>query len=246
MRSYRTDLHVHTVLSACADLEMSPGNIVAIAKQRQLDMIGITDHNSTLNCAVALELAHENGLELLLGTEVTTKEEVHCLAYFEDLESLSLFQQYLDKHLPALPYNPENFGYQAIVDRNEQIISLVDTYLNAALTQSIDEVEQEVHRLEGLFIPAHIERPMYGIINQLGFIPANLGFDALGIMSRSNPAEIRGKYRLSQSVPLIKASDAHSLEEIGKGSCTFEIKELSFREIKMALKGIEGRHIATV
>lgn len=243
MRQFRADLHIHTVLSACADLEMSPVNIVNIAKARNLDMIGITDHNSTLHCALVNELAEEKGLVVLLGVEVTTREEVHCLAYFPDEDSLTMFQHYMEVHLPIIPYQPEQMGYQPLVDRNEQIVRMVTEYLNIALDQSIDQVEQEIHRLGGLFVPAHIERPMYGIINQLGFIPISLACDGLGIMRQSNEADIRNRYRIAPGIALIRASDAHVLDEIGTGVTIFELCEPTFEEVKMALSGTEGRKI---
>jgi len=242
---FRADLHIHSVLSACADLEMSPVNIVRMARERNLDLIAITDHNTTLHCSLVKELAEEMGLALLCGTEVTTREEVHCLSYFPDLESLGWFQQYLEKHLPVIRYQPEQMGYQALVDREEQIVSLLEGYLNVALDQSIEQVEQEVHRLGGLFIPAHMERPMYGIINQLGFIPEDLNCDALGIMAQSKDAEIRRKYRVAGNMALISASDAHSLDEIGTGTTIFELNEPSFEEIKKALSGKDGRRVVT-
>jgi hypothetical protein len=222
---------------------MSPVNIVNTAKSRNLDLIGITDHNSTLHCNLVKCLAEENGLALLLGAEVTTREEVHCLAYFPDRRSLELFQQYLEQHLPKISYNPEQMGYQALVDRDDQIIRLVEEYLNVALDQGIDQVAEEVHKLGGLFVPAHIERPMYGIVNQLGFIPDDLNCDGLGIMRQSNESEIRKKYRLPNDTALIKASDAHDLEEIGSGTTIFELEEPTFQEIRMALHGIDGRKI---
>lgn len=245
MKLFRADLHIHTVLSACADLEMSPANIVRIAKEKKIDLIGITDHNSTLHCRLVKELAVEIGLAVLFGAEVTTREEVHCLAYFPDEERLELFQQYLGEHLPIIRYPPEQMGYQPIVDRNERIIRMVEEYLNVALNQSIDEVELEVHRLGGLFVPAHIERPMYGIFNQLGFIPDTLACDALGIMRQSNEAEIRSRFRIAGCMALIRSSDAHELSEIGTGITTFEMNDLSFEEIKMALSGTNGRRIKT-
>lgn len=241
MRRFRADLHIHTVLSACADLEMSPAAIVRIAKDRNIDLIGITDHNTTLHCSLVKEIAGEKGLNVLCGVEVTTREEVHCLAYFEDLPALALFQKYLDSYLPSIPYLPGQFGYQALVDREEKIIRLIDEYLNVALNQSIDQVEQEVHRLGGLFVPAHIERPMFGLFNQLGFLPDTLVCDAMGIMYRSSEAEVRNKFRLAAGMALIKASDAHSPGEIGSGCTWFKMNEFSFEEIKKALLGIEGR-----
>ncbi len=245
MRRFRADLHIHTILSACADLEMSPANIVRTAKERNIDLIAVTDHNSTLQGRLVKELAEESGLALLLGTEVTTREEVHCLAYFGDMTSLELFQAYLDYHLPSVPYLPEKFGYQALVDREEKIIRLFEEYLNVALDQSIDQVEQEVHRLGGLFIPAHIERPMFGIFNQLGFVPESLICDAMGLMPQSKEEEIRKKFRIGPGIPFLKASDAHTLEEIGSGCTWFEMEELTFEEIKMALGCLDGRRTTT-
>ncbi|MEI7421288.1 MAG: PHP domain-containing protein [Prolixibacteraceae bacterium] len=241
MKRFRADLHIHTVLSACANLEMSPGTIVRKAKDNNLDLIAITDHNSTLHCSLVKELAGEEGIAVLFGAEVTTREEVHCLAYFKDKETLDEFQEYLDENLPAIRYNPDKFGFQVLVDKNEKIIRMIKNYLNVAISQSIDQVEQKVHHLGGLFIPAHIERPMFGIFNQLGFIPETLVCDALGIMSHSKEDEIRKKYNLPQDIALIKASDAHHPEMIGKGFTTFEMNDPSFEEIKKALMGIEGR-----
>ncbi len=245
MIKLKADLHIHTVLSPCADLEMSPVNIVNAAKDNKIDLIAITDHNSTLQCSLVKELAEKKGISVLCGVEVTTREEVHCLAYFENPGKLGLFQKYLNKHTPKFPYLPGVFGYQLLVDKEEQIIEMVENYLNVALSQSIEQVEREVHRLGGLFVPAHIERPLGGIFNHLGFIPDTLTCDAMGIMRQSNEAEIRSRFGLVADIALIKSSDAHSLKEIGSGCTWFELNEPSFDEIKMAMMGINGRKITT-
>ena len=86
MNNYRADMHIHTVLSPCGDLDMSPSNIVARAKECNLDIIGITDHNSTLHCHLISHLAKIQNITVICGAEVTTKEEVHCLVYFENFE----------------------------------------------------------------------------------------------------------------------------------------------------------------
>ena len=245
MRRFRADLHIHTVLSACADLEMSPGNIVRTAKEQNIDLIAVTDHNSTLHCPLLKELAEEAGLAVVLGTEVTSREEVHCLAYFGDLVTLAQFQEYIWKHLPSVSYLPEKFGYQVLVDREEKIISMFEEYLNLALDQSIDQMEQEVHRLGGIFVPAHVERPMFGIFNQLGFVPDSLVCDAMGIMPQSKEEEIRTRFGIEGKIPCLKASDAHRLEDIGSGCSWLEVNELTFEELKMALACLEGRRTTT-
>lgn len=241
MKRFRADLHIHTVLSACADLGMSPEAIVRKAREKKIDMIGITDHNSTLQCALVQEIAAEEGIATLCGVEVTTREEVHCLAYFRDKVMLGMFQEYLDLHLTVLNYTPGRFGYQVVAGRNEKVRQVIGHYLNVALDQGIDQVEGEVHRLGGLFVPAHIERPLFGIVSQLGFIPKELVCDAFGIMSGSRESDIRQKYNLAADVPLIRASDAHMPEEIGHGYTVFEMHAPTFDEIKKALSGLEGR-----
>ena len=44
-----TDLHIHSTLSPCASLEMSPAAIVRRARELALDVIAVTDHNSVDN-----------------------------------------------------------------------------------------------------------------------------------------------------------------------------------------------------
>jgi hypothetical protein len=239
MKKFRADLHIHT------GLDMSPISIVNAAKEKNINLIAITDHNSTLHCKLVKELAEEKGLAVLFGAEVTTREEVHCLAYFGDDASLEQFQEYIDSYLPLTLYLPEQFGYQVLVNKVEKIIKVFVNYLNVALKQSIDQVEQEVHRMGGLFVPAHIERAMYGLFNQLGFVPEALTCDAMGIMSRSSESAIRNKFRIAGNIPLIKASDAHATEQIGLGCTIFEMNDLSFEEIKMALTGADGRRITS-
>ena len=45
MNRFRADLHNHTLLSPCGDIEMTPAHIVEAALTKGYDIIGITDHN---------------------------------------------------------------------------------------------------------------------------------------------------------------------------------------------------------
>ena len=96
--AYKADLHIHTVLSPCGDLEMSPTAIVERALSRGLDMIAISDHNTTRQVKVAQKVGKEKGLFVLGGVEVTSQEETHCLCYFKDDAQLDAFQEFLDAH----------------------------------------------------------------------------------------------------------------------------------------------------
>jgi 3',5'-nucleoside bisphosphate phosphatase len=246
MKTVKADLHIHTVLSPCGDLDMSPRNIVEQALKKDIQIIGITDHNSTLQIDIVRKLAERVGIFVLAGVEVTTREEVHCLAFFPDKLSLDLFQIFIDEHQPQIPNKEGAFGYQVIVDENDMILHTVEKLLITALNQSINQIEKEVHRLGGIFIPAHINRSVNSIFSQLGFIPPGLRFEAMGITCYTTENEVKSKFPIPENITLIKNSDAHFPADIGKGYSLFTIEECSFQEIRMALLKKEGRSVKPV
>ena len=243
MKQFRTDLHIHTVLSPCGDLEMSPSNIVSIARNRGLDIIGITDHNSTKQCELVWKLGRSSGLTVIPGCEMTSREEVHCLGLFEDFDAMRMFQSFLDQHLIVIPNKPLLFGYQLVVDEDENIMEEVVNYLGASLDVSIEEIEQKVHELSGIFIPAHIDRPRNSLFSQLGFFPPELRVDALQISKNTEEAAIRKEFRISEEITVVKFSDAHFPDDLGKIFTIFEMESPSFGEIRKALHGVDGRKI---
>ncbi|MFO7997757.1 MAG: PHP domain-containing protein [Bacteroidales bacterium] len=243
MRIFKADLHVHSVLSPCGDLEMSPARIVEEAARKKIDILGIADHNSTLHGPLIKRLAAEKGIFVLCGAEVTTKEETHCLAFFEDLEKLGIFQQYLEDHLPDIANNPRYFGYQVVVDENGLILEQIDKLLISALDQTIEQLEEKVHGLGGLFIPAHIDRPSYSLISQLGFVPPGLRADAFEVSRLTTPADMVKKFPYLEGRSFIGGSDAHQPEQIGSRKTLMLIQEAGFEEIRLALKGEGGRTV---
>ena len=243
MNRFKADLHIHTVLSPCGDLEMSPTNIIRAAKSKQLDLIGITDHNTTRQCAVIRELGLKEGIYVLCGAEVTTKEEAHCLAFFDTTESLEAFQVYLDAHLPKVKNNPDLFGYQVAVDADDNIFFEEDRSLLSAIDQSIEKIEETIHSLNGIFIPAHINKSKNSVISQLGFIPDDLKFDALELSKHISREEFISKNKYLKDNVFIKNSDAHLPELIGETTTLFIMEALNFEEIKKALHNIDNRTV---
>lgn len=232
----RADLHIHTVLSPCGDLDMSPANIIHIAGQKGLEIIGITDHNSTRQASIVRDLGKEKGIFVLTGTEVTTQEEAHCLAFFAQDDQLAEFQQYLDFHLPAIPNNPQKFGYQIVANSRDEIIYQEDTLLISALCQNIEEIEKKVRQLNGIFIPAHIDKPRFSILSQLGFIPHGLLYDALEISPYTTPETFIALHPELRHSPFIQSSDAHYPEDIGKVFTLLHPQDISFESIREAIQ----------
>jgi len=245
MKTFRADLHIHTVLSPCGDLDMSPANIISEAVKKGLDIIGITDHNSTRHCKLITKMASEKGIFVMQGAEITTREEVHCLAFFENTDALSRLQVFLDNYLPDIMNNQAIFGPQVQVDEDENIIYEEKKLLISAISKSFKEVEVFVHSLNGLFIPAHIDRRKNSIYSQLGFLPENMHADALEISKASSPEQFTSVHPEIADFSLIRSSDSHIPGSIGIPFTRFLIESPTFSEIKQALQGINGRKIVT-
>ncbi len=244
-QKYKADLHIHTLLSPCADLEMTPKNIIKKAKSEGLQIIGITDHNSTKNALLVKNLAEKENIFVLTGAEVTTKEEVHCLAFFEFENQLNEFQEFVDSKITHIPNPDGHFGYQPVIDEKEEIKELVPNYLPAALKSGITEIQIKVESLNGIFIPAHVDRPAFGLFNQLGIIPPGLKFDALGISANNSEKDVRKHYVVENKISIVQNSDSHFINQIGKVYTFFNIEKISFLEIKMALNQQNGRFVST-
>ena len=243
MNNYSADLHIHTVLSPCGDLEMSPVNIVDRAARKGLDIIAITDHNHTGHAKLTRALGKKLGLWVVYGAEVTTREEIHCLTFFDTDEQLDQFQEYIDKYQPFIPNDISLFGHQVIVDTDENIITELEKSLYPALNKGIDEIAVFVQSLGGLFVPAHVDRKMNGLYAQIGFLPESLKPDAVEIFRRTRRKDAVKHHPELKAYSLIKSSDAHFIEDIGRCTSTLVMQKRSFSEFKMALRGEGGRGV---
>lgn len=95
---YRYDLHIHTCLSPCGDDDMTPDNIVQMAKLAELDIIAITDHNSTENVrAVVKASAKYDGPVVVPGMELETQENVHIVLLFPSVEDAEAAGKYVEE-----------------------------------------------------------------------------------------------------------------------------------------------------
>ena len=243
MRFYKADLHVHTVLSPCGSLEMSPKNIITRAREMDLDILGITDHNSTRQCEVMQMVGAREGIHILCGVEINTREEVHCLAFFDQADHRKSFEKMLDDHLANIRNDPEKFGYQVLVDEAERILDQPEKLLISAIDMGVEEVEKRVHEMGGIFIPAHIDRMRNGIIAQLGFIPDSLRCDAVEISPFAGDETLNQQHQSLEQYTVIRGSDAHYLNDIGKVHTRVYLEHVDFADIKMALAGVCGRKV---
>lgn len=240
MRAFQAELHVHTVLSPCAEVEMIPPFIVQEALDLGLHLIAITDHNASANVEAVQKAAAGSGLTVLPGMELQTQEEVHLLCLFDHNEQLRSFQATVDAALPPLHNNPEFFGEQFVVDETGDFLRREERLLLTSADMSLTEAVTAVERLGGLAIPAHVDRKAFGLLFNLGFVPPDAYLLALEISRHLLPETACEVYPQLCGYPLIQSGDVHRLEEF-LGANTFMMESPTVAEIKKALRCEAGR-----
>lgn len=241
----RAELHIHTVLSPCAEIEMIPPLIVQEAVSRGIKLIAITDHNASANAWAVMEAARDTGVTVLPGMEVQTREEVHLLCLFDTLEQTEAWQKIVDASLPYLENDPGYFGEQFVVDETGDYIRSEERLLATATTLSFEQAVSAVERLEGLSVPAHVDRKAFGLIGVLGFVPTGVKLEALELSRHVHPTEAVKKFPQLMGFPLIQNGDVHRLDEF-MGVNELTVEAATIPEIRLALNNLEGRSYRTL
>jgi PHP family Zn ribbon phosphoesterase len=231
----RADLHIHSCLSPCGDLSMSPAFIARRAASLGFDLIALTDHNSALNAPAFAEACRSEGLTALFGIEVTTAEEAHVLAIFETpQQAIDLAERLYQDVTPRLN-DPVRLGDQVYVNAQDEILGAVEHYLGSASGAGLEILEGLVLDAGGLFIPSHIDRPFFSIPSQLGFLPL-LRYSALEVCREPGPGDCLA-WRISGDVPFIASSDAHYPADLGRRRIEFQGRQAGFAGLYRALAG---------
>ncbi|MHB8770169.1 MAG: PHP domain-containing protein [Syntrophales bacterium] len=235
------DLHVHTALSPCAGDSATPPNIVAAAIEQGMQMIAVTDHNSAENVAAVVKCGRLHGLKVIPGMEVASREEVHLVCLLDSVERALDLQAIVYAALPKMSNRPDYFGRQLVLDSAGAVTGECVRLLMAATDLSLDRVIAEVHRLGGLVIAAHVDRPSFSVIANLGLVPPDARFDAVEISAALTRDEAATRFPSLGGLPIITASDAHRPEEIGCSPTLFLLEKMDLEDIGMAFQGRNER-----
>ena len=241
LRTYVAELHVHTVVSPCAAVEMIPPLIVREALEKGINLIAITDHNSSANVEAVQKAAKGTGLEVLPGMELQTSEEVHLLCIFDVLAQLEAWQKEVDDRLPPRENDIEHFGEQFVVDENGEFLRREPRLLSTSAKISLEEAVGGVLELGGITIPAHVNRRAFSLIANLGFVPPDLPVDALEISRHIGPSQARDKLQL-RGFTLIQNGDVHRLDEF-MGVNIFKLAAPTIVELQRAFRNERGRSV---
>jgi len=239
---FRCDLHIHTCLSPCGDLDMYPRAIVRKSLEKGLDCIAICDHNTAENAGFVEKAAAGLPLKVIFGMEVTSREEVHVVALFENSSNVIPFQEMVYRHLPGWNME-EKFGCQPIVNEKDEVEGFCDRLLIGATDLPLKIIIDAVHEAGGVAIAAHIDRESFSVIGQLGFISPDMRFDAVEISPRLSIGEARRLFPELKHLTFITSSDAHFIGDIGKGVTEVMMFSPTVGELKMALRNEKGRQV---
>ncbi|GBF12538.1 endonuclease Q family protein [Tepidibacillus sp. HK-1] len=247
MREFFADLHIHIgwtekkePVKISASKNLTYINILKEAYHHKgLDMIGIIDcHSPRVQEEILYYLNHgligeldEGGLQyqeltILLGSEIEVKEEgrgeAHYLAFFPFLSDMIDFSKWMQKHMKNI-----NLSSQRLYVKTK-------------------ELQKEVYDRNGLFIPAHIFTPfksVYGkCCDRMEEVLDLNRIDAVEL-GLSSDTEMADRIQELHQFPFITNSDAHSLQKIGREYNKLLIESPTFKELKWALKGLNGRKI---
>jgi PHP family Zn ribbon phosphoesterase len=242
VKRFAADLHIHTALSPCASQEMTPSAIVDTAVQRGLAMIAVCDHNSAGNAA-AVQQAAGNEIAVLAGMEITTSEEAHVIGLFPDAAAARAASQPIRETLPEVDADTfRRFGSQLFMDAQGRVVGEETKLLAAASGLGLSETVHLIKRYGGIAVAAHLDRPSFSVLSQLGVFPVDAGFDAVEI-SAATALSARSAEFASFNVPVVTGSDAHFLSDVGTCRTVFEMSGPSFDELLEALRGTGGRRV---
>ena len=242
MQWFRADLHVHSLLSPCGAIEMTPRNIIRNAAAAGIDIVAITDHNAGDNVEAALRAAVGTGVTVLPGMEVQTREEAHILALFEKMRDFIRWCDFIRNHRSPLKNDEKRFGAQFVVDEQDEWVRTEESLLLASTDLSVSQMTSQVSEFNGLAIAAHVDRPMFSLISQLGFIPDDIVLQAVEISRNMDWQKARSQLPTLGRLPVIVSSDAHSMEDFMGGPKTmFYMETPTLPEIRLALAQEKGR-----
>jgi PHP family Zn ribbon phosphoesterase len=221
---------------------MIPPLIVRRARDLALGIIAITDHNSAENVSAVMEAAQGSDLTVLPGMEVQTKEEVHLVCLFDTAEQALDWQELIYAHLPPLKNNPDFFGAQFVVDATGDFIRYNERLLATSTSLSVEQVAAKVDGRGGLCIAAHVDRPSYSLLANLGFVPEGIRLAAVEITPRARAEEMRRQHPSLSGYPFIYCGDAHRLDDMSDRTI-LTLAEPTITEISMAFRGQRGRKV---
>lgn len=219
------DLHIHSCLSPCADMEMTPHSIAGMSFINGLDVIAVADHNTARNVRATQKAAQQYKITVVPAIEAESAENIHLLCLFPSADAAEDMGELLEKSLPPIKNRADIFGEQCIMNETDEKTGEIDVLLINATSLCAEEIKKETQKRGGVCIAAHIDREKNGIVSILGCVPDDLSFSTLELSNKADGYKREEKYKY------ISNSDAHYLTDISEKINFLETEEISVKEI---------------
>lgn len=224
------DFHIHSCLSPCADMEMTPHSIAGMSYINGLNAIAVADHNCARNIRAVAKAAEQYGICTVPAIEAESAENIHLLCLFPDIDAAEEMGALLESHLPPIKNRPDIFGEQWIMNELDEKAGQIDALLINATDLTIEQIKEETQNRGGICVAAHIDREKNGIVAILGCVPDNMNFSTLELSDTAGDRKKDAKYKY------ITNSDAHTLTDISQKVNFLEVEEINIQEILKKLK----------
>lgn len=245
MQNIYGDLHIHIGAAQSRPVKITASRALTLhtvifedAPRKGLDMVGIVDAGSTLVSAeleqmlITGELREQeqggfiarNGVLVIAGCEIESREGMHLIAYLPSLESIRKWQKFMKSRVHNMTLSTQKAKVSII-----ELINL--TFV-----------------LDGIFCPAHVFTPHKGIYGMwTDRLAARLGQDIkqikvveLGLSADTDMADMLAE---TKRFTFLTNSDAHSSANVGREYNLFRMGARSFRELRYSLENINGRRV---
>ena len=250
MNRYYYDLHMHSCLSPCADDDMTPNNMIGMGTLCGLQIMALTDHNTTKNCPAFFEAAAKHGIIPIAGMELTTAEDIHLCCLFETLEEAAAFDEAVTQKRMLVKNRPDIFGDQMILNGEDDVIGVEEYFLPAATMLSLEEAAALCVEHGGVCYPAHIDRQANGIVAMLGVFPDDPPFGIAELNDPQKEEELKAQFPILNETMIVSGSDAHYLWDIREKCCYVElddepysralVRSRFFEKLRAAARAMEG------
>ena len=220
----RYDLHIHSCLSPCGDDSMTPAFIAGSAALEGIDLVALTDHNTSDNCPAFAKAAEFYGVSALYGMELTTSEDIHVVCLFGTVEKALEFSGYVKERHVRPENQPEIFGRQLVTDEEDNIVREEKGLLIYATDIDFETAGRTVFDMGGAAFPAHIDKTANGAVAILGTVPEYSGYRLCEVHDKNRIPEM-SKFTEYRDTEFISDSDAHYPDAIGKANGEIELPD---------------------
>ncbi|WP_290666422.1 PHP domain-containing protein [Kosmotoga sp.] len=231
LKNFYADFHIHSCLSPCAEITMTPAVVGKRLQELGIDWIAITDHNSAGNVRVFSKVLKDFGIIVVPGIEIHTVEDVHLLGLFENVEIAEAYSNWLYASIPETRVDPERFGYQLYVNEDDEFTTMEEKWLGQPTSLKLDAAISSIQGFGGIHVYSHVERKM-GVIYQLGFVPLSRNTDRVFV--EISQKETLDKIQRDPHLSIIHSSDAHSPQQLKK-VMRIKAEKREFGELKKCL-----------